>query len=91
MSEQSSQHLDRTAVHHPQAAGFPAEKTAVEPGPTPDQGTPEQTEFGLPPGDHPDHDLPQDLRPAPRLISPACRAIAIHDNHVSQAGSQPLR
>ena len=38
MSEQSSHESDRTAVHDPQPAGFPAEKTAVDTGPTPDQG-----------------------------------------------------
>jgi hypothetical protein len=40
MSEQSSHESDRTAVHDPQPAGFPAEKTAVDTGPTPTKGRP---------------------------------------------------
>src|SRR6516165_7638107 len=71
MSEQSSQEPDRALVHDPHAAGCPAEKTALDPGPNPDQGMPAQTDLGLSPGDHADHDPPQDLRPAPRLTSPA--------------------
>jgi hypothetical protein len=71
MSEQSSQQPDRTAVHDPKAAGFPAEKPALDSRPTPDQGLPAQTDLALPPGDHADHDPPQDLRTAPRLTSPS--------------------
>src|SRR5262245_36854248 len=71
MSEQSSQLPDRTTIHDPQVAEFPAEKTTVDPLPPPSQGPPADDQLGLPPGDHADHDLPQDLRPAPRLTSPA--------------------
>src|SRR6516164_8933553 len=71
MSEQSSQQPDQTAVHDPQAAGFPAEKSAVASGPPPGDESPAEAELGLPPGDHADLDPPHDLRPAPRLTSPA--------------------
>src|SRR6516164_5528352 len=70
MSEQSSQQPDQTAVHDPQAAGFPAEKSAVASGPPPGDESPAEAELGLPPGDHADLDPPHDLRPAPRLASP---------------------
>jgi transposase InsO family protein len=71
MSEQSSHEPDRTAVHDPQAAGFPAEKPAHDPVPTPAQGPPAQPDLGVPQGDHADHDAPPDFPPAPRLVSPA--------------------
>ena len=73
MSEQSSQQPDQTTVHDPQAAGFPAEKSAVASGPPPGDESPAEAELGLPPGDHADLDPPHDLRPAPRLTSPARR------------------
>jgi hypothetical protein len=38
MSEQSSQELDRTAIHDPQAGGFPAEKPPSIPGRPPNRG-----------------------------------------------------
>ena len=73
MSEQSSQQPDQTTVHDPQAAGFPAEKSAVASGPPPGDSPPAEAELGLPHGDHADLDPPHDLRPAPRLTSPARR------------------